>query len=393
MNNNYPINKTNIQNKKLLLIEQDAGYISPSDERNKTMLNEIKSLNEKDVNITEDQPLIVYVVLQKWGVKNKNGRIYPKHILERENNNYQELIRERRAIGECVPEGTEIFTKNGWTDIKNVVVEDEVYTLNVETNQVELQKVYDTIKKPYSDDLVHIHNNTTLDMKLTKNHKMILWDENNNPYEITAIKFNEKLKYKDSVLLKSHFKSYDELNGEILTIQVNNEITSKMIYHNDNVYCVSVPNKTWLMRYNNKVAWTHNCDHPESSIIAVDRISHNIIETWWEGKTLMGKMEILMSKGFIKYGIVSTKGDEVANLLRNKIMIGVSSRGVGSLREINGDQVVQDDFEIICWDIVTSPSTPGSWMFNDKAEAKPFTESVQKNKNLLNDSLDNFLID
>ena len=197
MSNNYPINKTNIQNKKLLLIEQDAGYISPSDERNKTMLNEIKSLNEKDVNITEDQPLIVYVVLQKWGVKNKNGRIYPKHILERENNNYQELIRERRAIGECVPEGTEIFTKNGWTDIKNVIVGDEVYTLNVETNQVELQKVYDTIKKPYSDDLVHIHNNTTLDMKLTKNHKMILWDENNNPYEITAIKFNEKLKYKD----------------------------------------------------------------------------------------------------------------------------------------------------------------------------------------------------
>jgi len=79
--------------------------------------------------------------------------------------------------------------------------------------------------------------------------------------------------------------------------------------------------------------------------------------------------------------------------LRNKIMIGVSSRGVGSLREVNGDQVVQDDFEIICWDIVTSPSTPGSWMFNDKSEAKQFTESVQKNKNLLNDSLDNFLID
>ena len=100
-----------------------------------------------------------------------------------------------------------------------------------------------------------------------------------------------------------------------------------------------------------------------------------------------------MSKGFIKYGIVSTKGDEVANLLRNKIMIGVSSRGVGSLREINGDQVVQDDFEIICWDIVTSPSTPGSWMFKDKSEAKPFTESVENKKNLLNDSLDNFLLD
>ena len=78
---------------------------------------------------------------------------------------------------------------------------------------------------------------------------------------------------------------------------------------------------------------------------------------------LNGKMEILMTPGFINYGIVSTKGDEVANLLRNRIKIGVSSRGVGSLVEgRNGEQIVQDDFEIICWDVVTAPSTPGSWM-------------------------------
>jgi hypothetical protein len=62
----------------------------------------------------------------------------------------------------------------------------------------------------------------------------------------------------------------------------------------------------------------------------------------------MGKMEILMSPGFINYGIVSTKGDEVANLLRNKIMIGVSSRGVGSLVEgRNGEHIVQDDFAVL----------------------------------------------
>ena len=72
-------------------------------------------------------------------------------------------------------------------------------------------------------------------------------------------------------------------------------------------------------------------------------------------------------------------------------MIGVSSRGVGSLREVNGEQVVQDDFEIICWDVVTAPSTPGAWMFNDKAQAKLFTESVDK-KNILDDGLDRFLI-
>ena len=100
-----------------------------------------------------------------------------------------------------------------------------------------------------------------------------------------------------------------------------------------------------------------------------------------------------MSKGYINYGIVSTKGDEVANLLRNNIMIGVSSRGVGSLKEIKGDLIVQEDFELICWDIVTAPSTPGSWMFKNRDEAKPYVENTQIKKPNLNESLDKFLFD
>jgi hypothetical protein len=139
-------------------------------------------------------------------------------------------------------------------------------------------------------------------------------------------------------------------------------------------------------------------DHPESSIIAGDRISHNIIETWWEGQTLMGKMEILMTPGFINLGIVSTKGDEVANLLRNRIKIGVSSRGVGSLKEgKNGEQIVQDDFEIICWDVVTAPSTPDAWIGRSSEEMRPYVENAQTKKPLINenlkDSLDKFLAD
>jgi hypothetical protein len=164
-------------------------------------------------------------------------------------------------------------------------------------------------------------------------------------------------------------------------------LTTELVGYNDNVYCVEVPNHIFYVRDNGKSCWNGN-----SSIIAGDRISHNIIETWWEGKTLMGKMEILMTPGYINYGIVSTKGDEVANLLRNNIMIGVSSRGVGSLREVNGDHIVQDDFEIICWDVVTAPSTPGSWMFRGKDEAKPFVESITKNNNTLNEGLDKFLL-
>jgi len=134
------------------------------------------------------------------------------------------------------------------------------------------------------------------------------------------------------------------------------------------------------------------CDHPESSVISIDRISHNITETWWEGQTLMGKMEILMTPGFINYGIVSTKGDEVANLLRNRIKIGVSSRGVGSLKEgKNGEQIVQEDFEIICWDVVTAPSTPDAWIFRSQEETKPYVENTIINKPIIKENLNNGL--
>ena len=55
--------------------------------------------------------------------------------------------------------------------------------------------------------------------------------------------------------------------------------------------------------------------------------------------------------------------------------------------------IKKDDFELICWDVVTSPSTPGSWMFKDAAEAKPFTESKEKSKDLLIDKINKFLLD
>jgi len=134
-------------------------------------------------------------------------------------------------------------------------------------------------------------------------------------------------------------------------------------------------------------------DHPDTAIISNRNVSHEIKKIWWEGVTLVGELEILMSPGFIKQGIISCEGDRVANMLRKGIRVGVSSRGVGSLDEINEDTfIVQDDFELICWDIVTSPSTPGSYIFRNKHEAAPFMESKKINKNLLIDKLNKFLL-
>ena len=79
------------------LIESDAGYISPVDPKNQPLIREFKKL---EIGRENPESLIVYVVLQKFGVKNRNGRIYPEQILKTQNEVYQQAIRERRAIGE-----------------------------------------------------------------------------------------------------------------------------------------------------------------------------------------------------------------------------------------------------------------------------------------------------
>ncbi len=82
-------------------------------------------------------------------------------------------------------------------------------------------------------------------------------------------------------------------------------------------------------------------NHPSSSLIDLDRVSHSIIETWWDGKMLMGKIKLFTSPGWKKMGIVSTRGDQAAMLIMNGATLGISSRGVGSLKNIKGQNIVQ----------------------------------------------------
>jgi hypothetical protein len=214
------------------LVEYDSGYITPELTcedgtcTNANLLREFESSITSPDLYNEDgtlpETVVLYAVLQKYGVENKNGRIYPKEVLEKQNKAYQEFIKMKTALGEL--------------------------------------------------------------------------------------------------------------------------------------------------------------NHPESSIIDGERVSHIITETWWEGRTLMGKLELDTTPGYHKLGIVSTLGDKVANMLRKGWTVGISSRGVGSLKTENGKNIVQDDFELICWDIVTSPSTPGSWISTDQKDLKTFTESTVNNR-------------
>lgn len=202
-----------------LLIEYDAGHISPLE--NQKIISEMK-----DFDFSQD--LILYAVLQKYDTPNKNGRIYPKRLLERENEKYQTLIRKGGAL--------------------------------------------------------------------------------------------------------------NELN------------------------------------------------HPSSSLIDLDRVSHSIVETWWDGRILMGKIKLFTSPGWKKMGIVSTKGDQAAMLLMNGATLGISSRGVGSLKTEGGQNIVQDDFELVCFDLVSSPSTPGAYVFSDLGDREKYEESTDE-KPVLNDRM------
>jgi hypothetical protein len=201
-----------------ILVEYDAGYINPTDKYNSEILKESKNF------LDHSKPFEFYAVLQKYDTPNRNGRVYPKKILQREAENYKKMIEK----------GT----------------------------------------------------------------------------------------------------SLSELN------------------------------------------------HPESSLIDHDRVSHIITEVFWEGPVLLGKLKLLTSPGFHQSGVCSTKGDLAANYLRQGVTLGISSRGVGSLKKVGEQNEVQEDFELICFDLVSSPSTPGAYLFLNRDDRHKYDENLEEEKKI-----------
>ena len=94
-------------------------------------------------------------------------------------------------------------------------------------------------------------------------------------------------------------------------------------------------------------------DHPESAIVSLKNASHVVKELWWEGDDLMGKVELLNTPS----------GNIVKEILKGGHTMGISSRGTGSVTQTNeGTLMVQPDFELVCWDFVSNPSTQGAFM-------------------------------
>jgi hypothetical protein len=103
------------------------------------------------------------------------------------------------------------------------------------------------------------------------------------------------------------------------------------------------------------------CDHPDSSVVELKKVSHIIREAYMEGDVCYGIVELLDTPC----------GKILQSLVESGVTLGISSRGVGSTKRDGDIQVVQDDFQLICWDFVAEPSTPGAFMMAEGKKVDP----------------------
>lgn len=103
------------------------------------------------------------------------------------------------------------------------------------------------------------------------------------------------------------------------------------------------------------------CDHPDTSVVELKNASHIVREARMEGDTVYGAVELLDTPS----------GKILQSLIESGVTLGISSRGVGSTKQQGGNLVVQEDFQLICFDIVSEPSTPGAFMIKESRQIRP----------------------
>ena len=122
-------------------------------------------------------------------------------------------------------------------------------------------------------------------------------------------------------------------------------------------------------------------DHPEDSVINLKNASHMVTSVWWDNKNVMGKVKVLDTPS----------GQVLRSLVESGVKLGISSRGMGSVKESAGQTIVEDDFQLICFDFVSEPSTPNAFMMQEAKNYsnKVFTKADRINR-LLNDIVEDF---
>ena len=122
-------------------------------------------------------------------------------------------------------------------------------------------------------------------------------------------------------------------------------------------------------------------DHPESSVVNLQNCSHLVTEVWFDGNDMMGKIKALSTPS----------GEILKSLIKSGVQVGISSRGLGSVEERSGNTYVQEDFQLICFDIVADPSTKGAFMKPTMRESKDFMSRVFTKADRINRALNSVL--
>ena len=118
-------------------------------------------------------------------------------------------------------------------------------------------------------------------------------------------------------------------------------------------------------------------DHPDDSVINLKNVSHVVTDVWWEGKDVMGKIKVLDTPS----------GRILKDLINAGIKLGISSRGLGSVKEsMGGVTEVQEDFELICFDMVSEPSTPNAYVY-PKEQGRMYENKINEAKQNIVDDL------
>jgi len=114
-------------------------------------------------------------------------------------------------------------------------------------------------------------------------------------------------------------------------------------------------------------------DHPDSSVINLKNVSHLVVKTWWDGASVMAKIKVLPTPS----------GKILQTLVESGVKLGISSRGLGSTHQSGGVTVVDDDFQLICFDMVSEPSTPGAFMMKEHRALAESKQRIDKLNNIL----------
>lgn len=121
-------------------------------------------------------------------------------------------------------------------------------------------------------------------------------------------------------------------------------------------------------------------DHPDSSVINLASCSHMVTKIWMEGKECKGTIRVLETPS----------GNILRSLVESGVQLGISSRGMGSVTERSGTTIVEDDYQLICFDMVSDPSTPGAFMMTEARDISNVFTRGDKINRALNDILSKY---